>query len=106
MCIRDRQRLADRISAVFVPSVLSIALLTGIGWYIWGATHGWETAATWGMIAKAVCSVLIIACPCALGLAVPAALMVGTGQGARHGILLRDIDALQHAEQVETCLLY
>jgi Cu+-exporting ATPase len=47
------QRLADRISAVFVPSVLSIALLTGIGWYIWGATHGWETAATWGMIAKA-----------------------------------------------------
>src|SRR5687768_14907536 len=99
------QRLADRISAVFVPAVLGIALLTGIGWFAYGAAHDWEAARTWGMIAKAVCSVLIIACPCALGLAVPAALMVSTGHGARHGILVRDIDALQHAETIDTVVL-
>jgi P-type Cu+ transporter len=99
------QRLADRISAVFVPTVLVIALLTGIGWYGYGAWSGWDDARTWGTIARAVCSVLIIACPCALGLAVPAALMVGTGRGAKRGILIRDIDALQHAERVDTIVL-
>ena len=99
------QRLADRIAAVFVPAVLAIALATGAGWYAWGAAHGWEAARTWGMIAKAVCSVLIIACPCALGLAIPAALMVGTGRGARRGILVRDIDALQNAERVGVVVL-
>jgi P-type Cu+ transporter len=99
------QRLADRISAIFVPTVLGIALVTGIGWYAWGTWQGWETAATWGMIARAVCSVLIIACPCALGLAVPAALMVGTGRGARNGILIRDIAALQHAERLDIVVL-
>jgi heavy metal translocating P-type ATPase len=96
------QQLADRIAAIFVPVVLGIALLTGIGWYAWGAAHHWAAATTWGMIAKAVCSVLIIACPCALGLALPAALMVGTGVGARRGILMRDINALQHAERIDT----
>ena len=99
------QRLADRISAVFVPAVLGIALLTGIGWFAYGAAHDWDAARTWGMIAKAVCSVLIIACPCALGLAVPAALMVSTGHGARHGILVRDIDALQQAERIGVVVL-
>jgi Cu+-exporting ATPase len=99
------QRLADRVSAVFVPVVLVIALLTGIGWYAWGASHAWADATTWGRIALAVCSVLIIACPCALGLAVPAALMVGTGRGARRGILIRDIDALQNAERIDTVVL-
>ncbi len=99
------QKLADRIAAIFVPVVLGIALLTGVGWYAWGAAHDWEAARTWGMIAKAVCSVLIIACPCALGLAVPAALMVGTGLGARRGILIRDIDALQKAERIDTVVL-
>ncbi|MDQ3440666.1 MAG: heavy metal translocating P-type ATPase, partial [Planctomycetota bacterium] len=99
------QRLADKISAVFVPAVLGVALLTGIGWFAYGAANDWEAARTWGMIAKAVCSVLIIACPCALGLAVPAALMVSTGHGARHGILVRDIDALQHAETIDTVVL-
>ena len=99
------QRLADRIAAVFVPTVLAIALLTGVGWYAWGTTHDWEPARTWGMAAKAVCSVLIIACPCALGLAIPAALMVGTGLGARRGILIRDIDALQNAERIGTVVL-
>jgi Cu+-exporting ATPase len=99
------QKLADRIAAVFVPVVLGIALVTAIGWYAWGAAHGWEAARTWGMVARAVCSVLIIACPCALGLAIPAALMVGTGRGARRGILIRDIDALQNAERIDTVVL-
>jgi len=99
------QRLADRIAAVFVPSVLAIALLTAIGWWIAGAVNDWSAANTWGHIARAVCSVLIIACPCALGLAVPAALMVGTGRGAKRGILIRDVDALQNAEKVTTVVL-
>jgi len=99
------QKLADRISAVFVPSVLGIALLTGIGWYLHGKAVGLESAALWGKLANAVCSVLIIACPCALGLAVPAAMMVGTGRGAQRGILIRDIDALQHAEHIGIVVL-
>ncbi|MCC7349117.1 MAG: copper-translocating P-type ATPase [Phycisphaerales bacterium] len=99
------QRLADRIAAVFVPVVLGIALLTAVGWHAWGLAHHWEAAATWGMMAKAVCSVLIIACPCALGLALPAAMMVGTGRGAQRGILVRDIDALQNAERIDTVVL-
>ena len=95
------QRLADKISAVFVPAVLAIALLTGLAWYAWGAAHDWPSAQVWARIALAVCSVLIIACPCALGLAVPAALMVGIGQGAKRGILIRDIDSLQTAENLD-----
>ncbi|HEY7089173.1 MAG TPA: heavy metal translocating P-type ATPase [Tepidisphaeraceae bacterium] len=99
------QRLADQVAAVFVPTVLMIALVTGVGWYVWGHVHHWDSAATWGRIAMAVCSVLIIACPCALGLAVPATLMVGTGRGARRGILMRDVDALQMAEKIDTVVL-
>jgi Cu+-exporting ATPase len=99
------QRLADKIAAVFVPSVLAIALLTGIAWFAWGTGHHWEEARTWSAIAKAVCSVLIIACPCALGLAVPVSIMVGTGIGAKRGILIRDIDAIQQAEKIRTVLL-
>ena len=99
------QKLADQVAAVFVPSVLLIALITGIGWFIWGSVHHWDSAHLWAMIAKSVCSVLIIACPCALGLAVPAALMVGTGLAARRGILIRDIDALQTAEKIDTVVL-
>jgi Cu+-exporting ATPase len=99
------QKLADQIAAIFVPTVLGIALITGIGWYIYGHAHGFDPATTWAKIAVAVCSVLIIACPCALGLAVPAALMVGTGRGAHRGILIRDIDALQKAEKIDTIVL-
>ena len=97
------QRLADQVAAVFVPAVLAIALLTGVAWYVYAAN--WTVATKWAMIAKSVCSVLIIACPCALGLAVPAALMVGTGRGAKRGILIRDIDALQHAERITTVVV-
>lgn len=99
------QRLADRIAAVFVPTVLAIALVTAVAWYAWAKAHGWGAALTWGTIAQAVCSVLIIACPCALGLAVPATLMVGIGRGAKRGILIRDIDALESAQRINTVVL-
>ena len=99
------QRLADKVAGVFVPSVLAIALISAIGWWITGQIQHWPAPTTWGHIANAVCSVLIIACPCALGLAVPTALMVGTGRGAGMGILIRDIDALQKAERVGTVVL-
>ncbi len=87
------QRLADRVSAVFVPVVLCIALLTFIGWLLVGDA---ETA-----IMHAV-AVLVIACPCALGLATPTAIMVGTGAAARHGILIRDAAALEQTHAVTT----
>jgi P-type Cu+ transporter len=99
------QRLADSIAAVFVPTVLAIALATGAAWFACGHLHGWAAGRIWADAANAVCSVLIIACPCALGLALPAALMVGTGLGARRGILIRDLDALQHAAAVGTVVL-
>jgi Cu+-exporting ATPase len=99
------QQLADRIASVFVPSVTGIAAFTGLAWYAWGAGHHWPSGQTWAMLANAVCSVLIIACPCALGLALPAAIMVGTGLGARRGILIRDIDAIQQAELIGTVVL-
>ncbi len=99
------QKLADRVATIFVPTVLCIALVTAIGWFAWAYGHHWSAGQTAAAMAKAVCSVLIIACPCALGLAVPAAVMVGTGLGARHGILIRDIDAIQNAEHVNTVVL-
>src|SRR5690606_3107111 len=109
------QRRADRISAIFVPVVLVIALVTFTAWLLvgyfapnmipqWMWQEGqttWTTAHTWGAAARTLCSVLIIACPCALGLAVPAAIMVGTGRGARRGILLRDVDAIQSAGRLD-----
>ncbi|CBS88632.1 heavy metal translocating P-type ATPase [Azospirillum lipoferum] len=83
------QRLVDRVSAVFVPAVLAVAALTLAGWWIVGGDL--EAA-----IVTAV-SVLVIACPCALGLATPTAIMVGTGVAARHGILIKDAEALERA---------
>lgn len=85
------QRLVDRVSEVFVPAILGIALLTLVGWLIAGA--GMETA-----ILNAV-AVLVIACPCALGLATPAAIMAGTGVAARHGVLIKDAQALELAQR-------
>jgi 2,3-bisphosphoglycerate-independent phosphoglycerate mutase len=81
------QQLVDKVSAVFVPAVIVIALVTGLAWWL---LRGDAVAA----ILNAV-SVLVIACPCALGLATPATLMVGTGMAARHGILVRDAQALE-----------
>ncbi|PAV48034.1 copper-translocating P-type ATPase [Pseudomonas sp. HAR-UPW-AIA-41] len=86
------QKLVDRVSAVFVPAVLLIALATLAGWLLAGAAL--ETA-----LINAV-AVLVIACPCALGLATPAAIMAGTGVAARHGILIKDAEALEIAHRV------
>jgi len=86
------QRIVDRVSAVFVPVVLGIALLTFLGWV--GMTGNWERA-----LINSV-AVLVIACPCALGLATPTAIMVGTGAAARRGILIKDAQALELAHSV------
>ena len=90
------QRLADRISGIFVPAVASVAMLTFACWWISG--HPLE-----GLI-DAV-AVLVIACPCALGLATPTAIMVGIGRGAKAGILVKDARALEHAEKIDTLVL-
>ena len=88
------QRLVDKVSAIFVPVVLVIALATFLGW--WAGT-GDATAAVLNAVA-----VLVIACPCSLGLATPTAIMVGTGVAARHGILIKDAEALERAHAVTT----
>ena len=88
------QRLVDQVSAVFVPVVLVVALFTLLGWL-------WSGAATETAIIHAV-AVLVIACPCALGLATPAAIMAGTGVAAKHGILIKDAQALELAHKVDT----
>jgi len=90
------QRLVDRVSAVFVPVVLVIALATFLGW--WAATGD-----TTGAILNAV-AVLVIACPCSLGLATPTAIMAGTGVAARNGILIKDAEALERAHAVDTVI--
>ena len=86
------QRLVDRVSAVFVPAVLLVSLVTLLGWGL--ATGDWQAA-----LLNAV-AVQVIACPCALGLATPASIMVGTGASARHGILIKDAEALETAHAV------
>jgi P-type Cu+ transporter len=86
------QRLVDRVAAWFVPAIIVIAIATGVGWWVAGA--GPETC-----VLRAV-AVLVIACPCALGLATPAAFVAGTGAAARAGILIRDAEALEHAARV------
>lgn len=90
-------RLADKIAAIFVPTVISIAIVTFIIWLAVG--RGLETALSMAI------SVLVISCPCALGLATPVAIMVGTGQGAKNGILIKSAAALETAHSVDTVVL-
>ncbi len=91
------QRLADRISAVFVPIVIALAVLTLLGWIV----AGQPVAAGF----TAAVAVLIIACPCALGLATPIAILVGTGRGAQLGVLITGAEALESAERIDTIVL-
>ena len=93
------QRLADRVAAIFVPAVIACAVTAFLGWFFFGPEPRFAHA-----LVSAV-SVLIIACPCALGLATPMAIMVGTGQGARHGVLVRDARALESMEKVDTLVV-
>ncbi len=93
----DVQRLADRVSAWFVPAVIVLALGTLVAWVALG--HGWTEAFT------AAVAVLIIACPCALGLATPTALMVGTGRGAQLGILIKGPQVLESTRTIDTVVL-
>jgi Cu+-exporting ATPase len=93
------QRLADHVSAWFVPAVVVIAVLTFIGWSLWGP----EPRFAYGLV-NAV-AVLIIACPCALGLATPMSIMVGTGRGAMVGVLIKNAEALELMEKVDTLII-
>ena len=93
------QRLVDKIAAIFVPAILTLSLLTFIAWYVWAPTEGF----THGLLAAV--TVLIIACPCALGLATPTAIMVGIGKGAESGILIQNAESLESARKVDTILL-
>jgi Cu+-exporting ATPase len=93
------QRLADKVAGVFVPAVIAIAVLTFIAWAVWGPEPRFAYA-----IVNAV-AVLIIACPCALGLATPMAIMVGTGRGAHAGVLIKNAEALETLEKVDTLVI-
>lgn len=93
------QRTADRVAAWFVPAVVGVAVLTFVAWFAWGPSPAFSHALI------AAVAVLIIACPCALGLATPMSIMVGVGKGARQGVLVRDAQALETMEKVDTLVL-
>jgi Cu+-exporting ATPase len=93
------QRMADQVAGWFVPVVILIAVLTFVVWLVWGPSPAFSYA-----LVTAV-AVLIIACPCALGLATPMSIMVGVGKGAQHGVLIRDAEALERMEKVDTLVL-
>ncbi len=93
------QKLVDKIAGVFVPIVIGIALLSAIVWWIFGGEH----AFTQGLLA--LVTVLVIACPCALGLATPTAIMAGMGKGAENGILIKDAESLERARNITAIVL-
>jgi len=93
------QKLADVVSGYFVPVVVLIAVLAFIGWYVWGP----EPRLVYAVVSAV--AVLIIACPCALGLATPVSIMVGTGKGASHGVLIKNAEALEILEKVDTLVV-
>ena len=93
------QRLADRVSGLFVPAVIAVALVAFAAWMVFGP----EPRAAHGLVAAV--SVLIIACPCALGLATPMSIMVGVGRGARAGVLVKNAEALERLEKVDTLVV-
>ena len=100
------QRLVDRIAAIFVPIVVVMALLAAIFWWMYPDSSSYNPMATNAELAMTVLvSTLVIACPCALGLATPTALIVGTGVGARNGLLIKGIEALENAHKTNTLVV-
>ena len=93
------QRLADQVSGWFVPLVIAVALMAFVAWAVWGP----EPRYAFGLVAAV--AVLIIACPCALGLATPMSIMVGVGRGAQAGVLIRDAEALERMEKIDTIVV-
>ena len=93
------QKLVDKIAGIFVPVVIGIAILTFILWFFLGSDNG----VVQGLLAAV--TVLVIACPCALGLATPTAIMVGVGKGAEKGILIKDAESLELAKKVDAIIL-
>ncbi|OJU14269.1 MAG: haloacid dehalogenase [Alphaproteobacteria bacterium 64-11] len=93
------QRMADRVAAWFVPAVIAVALVAFAGWAVWGP----EPRFTYGLVSAV--TVLIIACPCALGLATPMSIMVGVGRGAQAGVLIKNAEALERMERVDTLVV-
>jgi len=93
------QRMADQVAAWFVPAVVVVAALTFVAWLVWGPSPAFSYALI------AAVAVLIIACPCALGLATPMSIMVGVGRGAQHGVLIRDAEALERMEKVDSLVV-
>ena len=93
------QKLVDKIAGIFVPVVIGIAVLSFIAWIIFGGTN----SLTYGLLA--MITVLVIACPCALGLATPTAIMVGVGRGAENGILIKDAESLEQAKNINAIIL-
>jgi Cu+-exporting ATPase len=93
------QRMADQVAGWFVPVVILIAVVTFVAWLVWGPSPAFSYALITSV------AVLIIACPCALGLATPMSIMVGVGKGAQHGVLIRDAEALERMEKVDTLVL-
>jgi len=93
------QRLADQVSGWFVPAVIAVAMVAFAAWSIWGP----EPRVSYGLIAAV--AVLIIACPCALGLATPMSIMVGVGRGAQSGVLIKNAEALERLEKIDTLIV-
>ena len=93
------QQLVDKVAAIFVPIVIGIAMLSAMAWWVFGG----EQAFTQGLLA--LVTVLVIACPCALGLATPTAIMAGMGKGAENGILIKDADSLERARNITAIVL-
>jgi len=93
------QRLADRVAGWFVPTVMAVAVAAFLSWYVWGP----QPSFAYGIVAAV--AVLIIACPCALGLATPMSIMVGVGRGAHAGVLIKNAEALERMERIDTLVV-
>jgi Cu2+-exporting ATPase len=93
------QKLVDKVAGIFVPVVMALAMISFLAWWIWGGDNG----LTYGLLS--LVTVLVIACPCALGLATPTAIMVGVGRGAEQGILIRDAESLEQAYKVDALVV-